>query len=208
MKKILTFMLLAALTATALGQQPNPRLTQLEEYFQKKDFEVDQQQTNGQDGSIIHTTFAYTTKQLQYVEEALDTIRTVFSRLGKEASESYGIEARHILSRYASRNGVRVSERIILLGFSLLFWRLVVFDIGSFTRISPPDRIASPRGFECIIFTLECQRVFDGVYAILVETAYMINPFDYEKLLDKNFRQQTAKAIVDGIKKHLSDENK
>ena len=92
MKKILTFMLWAAFTATAQSQQPNPRLTQLEKFLQKKDFEVNQQQTNGQDGSIIHTTFACTTKQLQYMEEALDSIRTVFSHFGKEASESYMYE--------------------------------------------------------------------------------------------------------------------
>ena len=43
--------------------------------------------------------------------------------------------------------------------------------------------------------------------AILVETAYMINPFDYEKLLDENCRQIIAQSIVDGIKKYLLSQN-
>lgn len=92
MKKILTFMLLATFTATALGQQPNPRLTQLEEFLQKKNYLVSYELTNGDDGSAIHTLYIHSRPRPQYMEETLDSIRTVFSRLGKEASESYMYE--------------------------------------------------------------------------------------------------------------------
>ncbi len=40
--------------------------------------------------------------------------------------------------------------------------------------------------------------------SILIETAYMINPFDYEKLNDEKFRLEIAKSIVMGIKAYLN----
>lgn len=39
--------------------------------------------------------------------------------------------------------------------------------------------------------------------SILIEVAYMINPDDYTRLLDKNFQQNCAKAIADGIEKYI-----
>ena len=56
MKKILTFMLLATLTATAQSQQPNPRLTQLEEYLPTQDVNVYKRQDNSA-GEITHRIF-------------------------------------------------------------------------------------------------------------------------------------------------------
>ncbi len=40
--------------------------------------------------------------------------------------------------------------------------------------------------------------------SVLIETAYMINPFDYEKLNDDKFRMEIAKSIVMGIKAYLN----
>lgn len=39
--------------------------------------------------------------------------------------------------------------------------------------------------------------------SVLVEVAYMINPDDTELLIDKNFQQNCAKAIADGIEDYL-----
>ncbi len=39
--------------------------------------------------------------------------------------------------------------------------------------------------------------------SVLIEIAYMINPYDYELLLDKNFQINCAKAIADGIEKYI-----
>lgn len=39
--------------------------------------------------------------------------------------------------------------------------------------------------------------------SVLIEVAYMINPYDYELLLDKDFQKKCAKAIADGIGKFL-----
>lgn len=39
--------------------------------------------------------------------------------------------------------------------------------------------------------------------SVLIEVAYIINPDDYAMLLDKNFQQNCAKAIADGIEKYL-----
>ena len=46
MKKILTIMLLTAVTVTAQGQQPNPRLTRLEEFMQQQRLRFDHKQSN------------------------------------------------------------------------------------------------------------------------------------------------------------------
>lgn len=40
--------------------------------------------------------------------------------------------------------------------------------------------------------------------SVLIETAYMINPFDYEKLNDEKFRMEIAKSIAMGIKAYLN----
>lgn len=40
--------------------------------------------------------------------------------------------------------------------------------------------------------------------SVLIETAYMINPFDYEKLNNEKFRMEIAKSIVMGIKAYLN----
>ena len=92
MKKILTAMLLAAIAVAAQGQQPNPRLTQLEDFLQKKDFKISYEQTNGNDGSAIHTLYISSRPRPRYMEEAMDSIRTTFSRLDKKSSESYMYE--------------------------------------------------------------------------------------------------------------------
>lgn len=39
--------------------------------------------------------------------------------------------------------------------------------------------------------------------SVLIEVAYIINPDDYALLLDKNFQQNCAKAIADGVEKYL-----
>ena len=46
MKKIITFMLLAAFTTATQGQQPNVRLTQLEQYLQTQHINVTKKQNN------------------------------------------------------------------------------------------------------------------------------------------------------------------
>ena len=40
--------------------------------------------------------------------------------------------------------------------------------------------------------------------SVLIEVAYMINPEDYEKLTDENFRQDIAQGIVDGMKEYMN----
>ena len=40
--------------------------------------------------------------------------------------------------------------------------------------------------------------------SVLLETAYMINPTDYENLLNSNFRQKIAQSVADGIKFYLN----
>ena len=39
--------------------------------------------------------------------------------------------------------------------------------------------------------------------SVLIEVAYMINPEDYAKLLDENFRQKAANAITNAIETYL-----
>lgn len=39
--------------------------------------------------------------------------------------------------------------------------------------------------------------------SVLVETAYMINPSDYEKLTEEQFRQDAAQSVVDGLKAYM-----
>jgi len=92
MKKILTTMLLAAITIVVQGQQPNPHLTQLEDFLQKKDFRISYEQTNGNGGNTVHTLYISSRPRPRYMEEAMDSIRATFSRLGKKASESYMYE--------------------------------------------------------------------------------------------------------------------
>lgn len=121
MKKILAFMLWAALTATAMGQQPNARLTQLEQYLPTQDIKVSKRQHNYA-GEITYTISAgynvvsfwesYFKKQMteeerqqstltvnsritqrrQYVEGIIDYFRTTFASIGKDAPESYMYE--------------------------------------------------------------------------------------------------------------------
>ena len=121
MKKILTFMLCAVFTATALGQQPNVRLTQLEQYLPTQDIDVKKRQDNYA-GEITYRISAgyssisgwksYFRKQLseeekqqriltvnsritqgrQHMEGIIDYFRTTFASLGKDAPESYMYE--------------------------------------------------------------------------------------------------------------------
>ena len=122
MKKIITFMLLAALTATAQSQQPNPRLTQLEEYLPTQYINVNKRQENSA-GAITYrietgglnvmsgwksyfsgelseeekqqrilTVNSRITQSRQRLEGVLDYFRTTFASLGKDASESYMYE--------------------------------------------------------------------------------------------------------------------
>ena len=122
MKKFITAMLLATFTATVQGQQPNPRLTQLDEFLQQQEKYFQHTQTNAQEGSITHylhgsisgfnywvSKWADTTPEewkqrvlreqdsinaqtWQRVDKVLDSIRMAFACLGKEASESYMYE--------------------------------------------------------------------------------------------------------------------
>ena len=41
--------------------------------------------------------------------------------------------------------------------------------------------------------------------SILIEVAYLINPDDNAKLINKEFQKQTAKAIADGIEEYLKN---
>ena len=121
MKKILTFMLCAVFTATAIGQQPNVRLTQLEQYLPTQDIDVKKRQDNYA-GEITYRISAgyssisgwksYFRKQLseeekqqriltvnsritqgrQHMEGIIDYFRTTFASLGKDAPESYMYE--------------------------------------------------------------------------------------------------------------------
>ena len=119
MNKILTFMLLATLTATALGQQPNARLTQLEQYLPTQDINVHKRQDNSA-GAITYrietgglntvsgwksyfkgelteeekaqrvlTVNSRITQGRQQTEGVIDYFRTTFANLGKDAQESY-----------------------------------------------------------------------------------------------------------------------
>ena len=114
-------MLLVLLTATAQGQ-PNQRLHQLEEFFQRQGISVSHQQKNVIDGSITHQMNAYpnlvnlqansfsedmseeekqrliheydsiNALRRQYFDNILDSIRITFATLGKDASENYMYE--------------------------------------------------------------------------------------------------------------------
>lgn len=41
--------------------------------------------------------------------------------------------------------------------------------------------------------------------SVLIEVGYMINPEDYKKLLDPNFRTRVAQSIADGLRNYLCD---
>lgn len=103
MKKILTIMLMAAFAVTTQGQQPNPRLAPLEEYIQQHGIAVKYKLSNYA-GNITHskqtdnlTTMygnaAPTGKSgLERRQDLIDSIRTVFTGLSKNALESYMYE--------------------------------------------------------------------------------------------------------------------
>ena len=118
MKKILTFMLWATLTATTYGQQPNVRLTQLEQYLPTQYINVNKRQANSA-GEITYrisadynlrsgwksyfkgelseeerqqrvlTVNSRITQSRQRMEGIIDYFRTTFASLGKDAPESY-----------------------------------------------------------------------------------------------------------------------
>ncbi len=119
MKKILTFMLWATLTATTYGQQPNVRLTQLEQYLPTQYINVNKRQDNSagkitymiETGGVNHTggwesyfkkglseeerqqrvltVNSRITQKRQKMEGVIDYFRTTFASLGKDAPESY-----------------------------------------------------------------------------------------------------------------------
>ena len=119
MKKTLSFMLLAAFTATTSGQRPNARLTQLEQYLPTQRINVHKQQDNSagrttysvstgiinhtggwesyfkkemteeERGQRVLTVNSRITGERQKIEGVIDYFRTTFASLGKEASESY-----------------------------------------------------------------------------------------------------------------------
>lgn len=110
MKKILTVMLLAVFTATAQGQQANPRFTQLDEYFRQHGYEIRSSQQNWGSGIQCHTGTSHI-QLSEMVEEnpspeylslakkreeerqlLLDSVRIAFAKLGKESKESYMFE--------------------------------------------------------------------------------------------------------------------
>lgn len=122
MKKIITTMLLATITATTYGQQPNPRLTQLEEYLPTQDITVYKSQYS-HSGGVVHladfniqmasawdgyfkkaqseeerqqsilTVNSRIAQGRQKMEGVIDYFRTTFSRLSKDGSESYMYES-------------------------------------------------------------------------------------------------------------------
>lgn len=110
MKKILTIMILAAFTVTAQGQQPNPRLTQLDEYFRQQGYKISSSQQNWGSGVQCHTGtnpiqimdfgekdtspegLNRAKKRKEMKQLLLDSIRTAFTKLGKEGTESYMYE--------------------------------------------------------------------------------------------------------------------
>lgn len=118
MKKIITFMLLAAFTTATQGQQPNVRLTQLEQYLPTQNIDVKKRQSNeagkiryiidaginmshGWEGYFrkelteeerqqrVLTVNSRITQERQHMEGVIDYFRTTFASLGKEAPESY-----------------------------------------------------------------------------------------------------------------------
>lgn len=100
MKRILAFILLAVFAATAFSQVPNAKLSQLEDYLRQQGFNVSHVQASGNPGILQHHWHTYihsfTSKMdpeqsisKKQEEDALDSIRSTFSQLGKLASESY-----------------------------------------------------------------------------------------------------------------------
>lgn len=110
MKKILTVMLLAVFTATAQGQQANPRFTQLDEYFRQLGYKIFSSQQNWGSGVQCHTginpiqisemleenpspeSLSWAKKREEDRQLLLDSVRTTFAKLGKESTESYMYE--------------------------------------------------------------------------------------------------------------------
>ena len=94
MKKILTIMLLAVLTVTAQGQQPDQRLQQLEELFREQYIDVSHSLHNNK-GRILHTfsspvfsmgydmSSPWGVKALERRQVLLDSIRNAFAYLSK-----------------------------------------------------------------------------------------------------------------------------
>ena len=100
MKRILAFILLAVFAATAFSQEPNAKLSHLEDYLRQQGFEVRHSQTSIRPWLLQHywSIFVHTftskndpekSVSRKQVEDALDSIRSTFSQLGKQASESY-----------------------------------------------------------------------------------------------------------------------
>ena len=118
MKKIITTMLLAVVTAATYGQQPNARIQQMDEYLQTQDIKVNKTQYSHSGGvgyaasagthlmsawesyfrkklseeekqQRILTVNSRIAQQHQKMEGILDYVRTTFSRLSKEGAESY-----------------------------------------------------------------------------------------------------------------------
>ena len=121
MKKIITFMLLAAFTTATQGQQPNVRLTQLEQYLQTQHINVTKKQNNSAEKitciisashnaisgwksyfkkemseeerqQSILTVNSRITQRSQQIEGIIEYFRTTFASLSKEAPESYMYE--------------------------------------------------------------------------------------------------------------------
>ncbi|MBR1902944.1 MAG: hypothetical protein IJ826_08220 [Bacteroidaceae bacterium] len=110
MKKILIVMLLAVFTATAQGQQVNPRLTQLDEFFRQQGYTIRSSQQNWGSGVQFHTginhiqlcemieedrspeSLSRAKKREEKRQLLLDSVRTIFAKLGKESTESYMYE--------------------------------------------------------------------------------------------------------------------
>ena len=119
MKKFLTIMLLATLSATAHSQEANERLHQLETYLKDLEYGVSHEQSNTHERGIthrwrtsfpiyqlphpsnngnmseeqrqkvIHSIDSINARREQQMNKALDSIRIAFAALGKYASESY-----------------------------------------------------------------------------------------------------------------------
>ena len=96
MDKRYIFIFLLALTATAFGQNTNPRLRELELFLRQQPHGLQFTQKNDFDNSYIRCdwhaqldTIAMSPSQL---EKAINTIRTAFATLRKDATESYMYE--------------------------------------------------------------------------------------------------------------------
>ena len=92
MNKRYLIILGVVLATTAFGQNANPRLRQLEKYLQQHSHGIEFTQKSDGDGDVWYSwraqidTVAMSPSQY---EDAIDSIRTAFASVRKDAAESY-----------------------------------------------------------------------------------------------------------------------